>query len=283
MPQNQARGAGEGSGERADHVGVAPLREDEVHPFLNFLFGDIARRPAVLDISRTAHAVRFLQLLSAHGVPTAVAERGPSEARSFLEKSAPQRAFLADLAEAIWKKLFVLGDATPSNKLTAKAFLTKHASTYFAELDTTRAIEILDELDMPQSALETFTRPTLISSTMRAQGAISPHLRDDVSERIYAAYHAFKAAKVKNRLRLIAETLAKFEVESRTEWTYKVVNDRLRRFGRSLQKHFEAQVGPVKAERVLQGWCATLVNRWILSFRTWQRIGLTKRKPPPKG
>src|SRR5579864_7314319 len=90
MPQNQAREAGEGSGERADHVGVAPLREDEVHPSLNFLFGEIARRPGVLDISRAAHAVRFLQLLSAHGVPIAVAELGSSQARSFLEKSAAE-------------------------------------------------------------------------------------------------------------------------------------------------------------------------------------------------
>ena len=276
MPQNQVREAGEGSsGEPTDRVGVAPLREDEVHPFLNFLFGDIARRPAVLDISRAADAVRFLQLLSAHGVPTAMAERGSSQARRFSEKSVPQRAFLADLAEAIWKKLFVFGSATPCNKLTAKAFLRKHASTYFAEFDTTRAFEILDELDIPQSALETLTQPTLMSRIMRAQGAISPRLRDDVSERIYAAFHALKAAKIKRRLHLIEETLAKFEVESRNEWTYKVVNDRLRRFGRSLYKHFEKEVGPVKAERVLQRWSATLANRWILAFRTWQRIGLT--------
>ena len=173
----------------------------EIGGFLSFLFGHVAYRPDVLLLLETAAAVRFLQTLARKGVPAELIgrQRGRvDDTRSDdSEETLEGRRLLQRLAQVIWGDLFEYGDFPGCGKLKAKAFLRRHSKTYLVSLDVTRALEVIEELEIPADAGQHIRPPHLMSLTMSAQGQGNPRLGDDVSERIYAAYHALKGARVK--------------------------------------------------------------------------------------
>lgn len=254
----------------------------EIGGFLSFLFGHVAYRPDVLLLLETAAAVRFLQTLAWKGVPAELigGQRGSADdTRSDdSEETREGRRLLQRLAQVIWGNLFQYGDFRGCGEQKAKAFLQRHSKTYLVSLDVTRALEVIEELEIPADAGQHIRPPHLMSLTMSAQGQGNPRLGDDVSERIYTAYHALKRARVKKIRPRIAEALSQEGVSGGRRrskargWDWSGVHDRIKRYDRGLRQRFEKEAGKNNVAEKVRGWREHLVYRWVSQFHLQQQL-----------
>ena len=258
------------------------LSEAEIGGFLSFLFGHVAHRPDVLLLLETAAAVRFLQTLARKGVPAELIgrQRGTADdTRSDdSEKTLEGRRLLQSLAKVIWADLFNYGDFRGCGRQKATAFLQKHSKTYLVSLDVKRAFEVMEELAIPADTGQPFRPPHLKSLTMSAQGQGNPRLGDDVSERIYTAYHALKRARVKKIRPRIAEALSQEGVSGGRRrskargWDWSGVHDRIKRYDRGLRQRFEKEAGKNNVAEKVREWREHLVYRWVSQFQSQQQL-----------
>src|SRR5204863_264700 len=113
---------------------------------------------------------------------------------------------------------------------------------------------------------------------MTVQGGRNPYLPNDLSDRIYAAYHALKEISVKKERQHIADALERNHVDSsrahkreRQGWVYEDVNDRVKQYERQQRKRIQEEVGDKKLrDDRMRSWRNNLVNRWIADYR-WHR------------
>ena len=200
------------------------------------------------------------------------------------------------LAQVIWGDLFQYGDFRGCGKQKAKAFLRRHSKTYLVSLDVKRALEVIEELEIPADAGQPFQPPHLTSLTMSAQGQGNPRLGDDVSERIYAAHHALKQARVKKIRPRIAEALNQAGVSggrrrSELPWDWRVVHDRIKRYERGMRQRFEKEAGTNNVAERVREWREHLVYRWVSQFHLRQQLSgdpadakrSASGKPPSSG
>jgi hypothetical protein len=251
-----------------------------VAPFLEFAFRNVATRPEPLRLIETSRVVHFLLLLAQFGVPREIVGKGKQAVEDYgreteyeaktgrpMRKDRQIRVQTERLALRIWHELlsYIDGEITPK---AALAFLRKHAGTHLADSpDIDAALRLTEEFELPAGTPRDLGRPHLVSARSRAFGQVNPRLQNDLSERIYAAYHALRRSKVQRVSHLIAEALNRAGVR---ELTCSEVHDRLKVYERSFQGAFLKGRGQrtVATNRMeVERRRMEIANKWIRSFR----------------
>jgi hypothetical protein len=182
------------------------------------------------------------------------------------------------LAEVIWRTVLQNARFSTSGKEAAVAFLRKHASTHLVAFDVEAAVKYLREANVP-SPSPPAAASQLLARRLAVQAGPAPQLRDDLSERIYAAYHALRRARVHGARRRVAETLNRHNIrtEARGEtdraWGSDEVVDRLKQYEDYWKRHHTGQ-----GHQALQQWRNSLVDRWLFLFHSTAK----RSTPNPK-
>jgi hypothetical protein len=255
------------------------LEASETDAFLDFLFRDVARRPPPLLLRETAAVVRYLRLLAQKGLPRAVANRGAEALSEYYKspdyaKDRQARFAVERIAEALWGDLSQWGQINPCTKCKANRFLDRHSKTYLAGNPLLApALKMVAGFEIPALGAnepKTFEPPNFMSGSLNVEGSSNPRLQDDLSERIYAAFHALGRSNVKKIRDRLAGALNKAEVERRkpdSVWTYDTVNERIKEYERRQRLRFRKTFGPQLTDEHVQRWRDQLVDRWIIHFR----------------
>jgi hypothetical protein len=241
------------------------LGKDETQEFLNRLFQNIARKPSPLGLREGAKVARFLRVLSLDAVPK-IAE-APTSRRDSLERADDERErrlMVDKLGQLVFDTVCQWGEFPHGTKAQAMRFLRRHARTYFCprfpgDTRLERVLAFIDAHELAKDAPRRFKPPFLIGPQLNAQGQGPYRLEDDVSERIFAAYHAL-GSRNRQRVELIRRALEEAEVARKrdkgsTKWSDADVRDRVRSYDRQLRskRHYVRQ----KDEKV---------HQWVSGF-----------------
>jgi hypothetical protein len=105
--------------------------------------------------------------------------------------------------------------------------------TYFRKLKP--VLSILDDYGIPKGMRCATSPPSFIGPNLNVAGPGNPHLRDDLSERIFAAYHALPLAGMKQRSPKIAAALNSARAAGRDDWIWTDVYERIKGYKRGLR------------------------------------------------
>ena len=238
------------SGDRLPKIPPQQLERSEVVAFLNYLFGDIARRPKPVRFREGAAVARFLQELA---------------------REAPipeQRQVLERWADLIWQTVQRNARFSMSRKDEAIEFLRKHAHTYLVRFGVEPLVKYLQQTKAPTARIGR-EPPMLLARGIAVQAKQAGQLRDDLSERIYAGYHALRRAKVPQARRRIAKALNSHNIKRGDRgatdgtWGSDEVMERVKQYEeRWKRKHAGPDAPP------FQPWGDGLVNRWLFLFHS---------------
>jgi hypothetical protein len=225
-----------------------PSQADE---FLKFLFSTVARRAGMIRLHEGAAVAQCLKEL---------AWRLPAGAG---------RTHLDRLAWQVWQTTFRVASIKPSGKQKAARFLRRHRGTHFRNSVVGRTLELLEEVDVPDEEIEAAARSSeanLVSERMSIQGKALDHLQDDLSERIYAGYHALRLAGIpgaRGRVMqaLKAQRLARKGLAGkRVAWDAAAVADRVKQYRDVVRRRFGPKKDQVDKGRNLVVW------KWLELF-----------------
>lgn len=240
------------------------LSQDQIGPFLDFLFREIARKPKRLKLKETARAARYLK---------AIAVEAPLSR---------ERDVVNHLAEVIWLTMLDSGQIELAQKQQAIKFLKDHAQTYLASFDIERIVEFLENLKEPSRHAEFFQPPKLLGKGRSARGEGPVQLHDDLTERIYVAYHALRRTGIRDARGQIAGVLNQLGFTTRARsatlptWSSQEVIERVRQFeDRIVRQH---RLGK-RDDRVqeIERLRNMLVDSWIHGFH----FAVAVRSSPP--
>ncbi len=229
------------------------LAPSEVDGFLDYLFSDVARPTRQLTPWEGAAVARYL---------IALAQRSPPGA---------ERQGLEELVHIIWGTVLQFAPFQAIRKETAIRLLEELASTYLVGLDLKAALKQVRDSPPPTFG-NLFQAPHLISRH-RAVGRRNLRLQDDLSERIYAAYHALRRARIHGARWRIAKVLNGHGLTTRArggtdrEWRSYEVYERVKQYEARLKKQVRLGPGTQTSEQCR----ATVVNTWIAAFR-WNGV-----------
>ncbi len=250
------------------------LAKEEVDRFLEFLFANVARRPARVPLREAAGVVRYLRNLAWLGVPSQVVKKGDAAIQEYRRNESKEvrkkRSQVDRLALTIWSVLLQCGDITLARKPTVLGFLKKHKDTYLALEDVGPLTEFIRELEFLPGFKDSFGPPSLMSQNLTNVSPGNPHLQDDLTDRIYAAYGALRREGIRGARPKIADALTRAKVKKRTRahrrvWTYADVNERIKQHEKQLKAGYQGPREDVKG--VLREIADSRADWWILSFR----------------
>lgn len=135
-------------------------------------------------------------------------------------------------------------------------------------------IELVRKLEEPDPDAEYFSQPKLASRTRAVVGPGTPRLADDLSERIYASYHALRRARCHGARSVVAQALNRRGIktgsrEADKEWGAEEVWDRVKRYENRLKDKFKFTGERLESAR------GAIVDRWIFFARI--QLGAPKR------
>jgi hypothetical protein len=156
------------------------LSQEQIGPFLQYLFKEIARKPRRLKLKQTAGVARYLKAVAAEA------------------QGSTQREVVNHLAEVLWLTMLDSGEIEIATKKEAIQFLKTHSLTYLASFDVNRVLEYLENLPAPSRHAEFFRPPKLKGASRSASGQGPARLQNDLTERIYAAYHALRRTGIRD-------------------------------------------------------------------------------------
>lgn len=226
------------------------LLPGETDAFLEFLYSSVARRPRPLSLEQGAAVVRYLDALAWETEP------------------GPVRQLLESLRDVIWGTLRLFAPFDLSNKQEAVEFLEEHADTYLAGFDVATALKRVRDAAPPMRYAALFRPPRLMSRIQSSTGLGDPHLREDLTERIYAAYHALRKAGVRNARGRVAEALNKQGLSTQArggtlrKWGGDEVYERVKQCEAGWKKRNLGKRG------TLRGWRDSVVNKWVYLFQS---------------
>jgi len=238
--------------DRLQRIPPQKLMTEQADAFLEWLFSAIARRPRPLSLREGAEVARYLKGLA------------------WEAKEGPLRQHLDWLAEIIWGTVFTYAPFQPAGKKSVVRFLTTHDATYLAGLDVKVALQHVQESPEPALASALSAPPRVMGRNISVSGAGTPQLRDDLSERIYVAYHALRRAGIHGARGRIASALNQRGVTTRArpatgnEWGPSEVSERV--------KQYEARLRSLKDRRsmALQAGRGKVVDKWLYLFHSRQ-------------
>ena len=168
--------------------------------------------------------------------------------------------------EVIWGTIFLHSPFNLSTKRRAIQFLKKHRRTYLVSFDVPAAIEMINQFPEPKKKSAYSRAPLLMSRGLSVQGYGEPRLKDDLSERIYAAYYLLRRSSVTNARGRIVTALNKLGVSTRghgTPWDSYAVVDRVKLYEASVRKKSPAE----DQVRLIAHSRNAAADRWLSSFR----------------
>ena len=198
-------------------AGHMKLEEAEIQPFLDYVFGDLGRRPPEIRVREAARVARFLRRLALYGVPKQRPDRQAVSGRKSRDDktqvSEQDQMRLHDLGERIWNILLQNAPIEPSGPAAAIGFLRRYQPTFLAHHKVVEAVRVIQALELPTGTEDPFPPPNLVSGTVTATGKGNPRLSDDLTDRVYAAYFALRRQKVRRVGPQIADVLTRLGVE----------------------------------------------------------------------
>jgi len=225
------------------------LSKRDVDAFLEFVFSDVALKPAQLSRRDGAAAVGFLQRLA-------------------VEVTDAERPRLILQIHQLWRTL--LHAPMPSgSKDRTLSFLERHEQTYLANLDVDWLRTVIERTDPAEASKP--APPPLMSRRMSGLGAGNPHLLDDLSERIHGAYRALVQSGIRSARRLTAGVLEAKKLYSsaqhgpRLPWNSDAVSVRVKQYEKRLQAGDSPEVTTKEALARRRQQAA---SKWIYLFRT---------------
>lgn len=239
------------------------LQLEEIERFLQYVFRTIARKPKLLKLKETAGVVRYLKAAAV-------------EAMVGLERHAVEQ-----LAELIWLITLDCGQIKMAPKEEVIQFLKEHANTYLASYDIAKLVEFVQNLKAPSNDAEFFQPPKLKGKDRSASGDGPAQLQDDLTERIYAAYHALRRTQIRDARGRIATVLNEMGyvtgARSATEcrWGPSEVIERVRQYeDRMVRQHGLSKADQTQKERLRN----MLVDGWIHLFHSSVTVGSGRPK-----
>jgi hypothetical protein len=183
-----------------------------------------------------------------------------------------ERSELARLADTLWLALSRFAQVKFAEKQDIIAFLQQHASTYLNSFDIQEIEKLIKE--RPAPTRQPFRPPALLG----AQPSLSTspaRLQDDLTERIFVAYHALRMIEVRPARGKVAEALNQFGIESgvrsdtANDWGADEVIERVKQYQDRLIRDFQRlqPEGLSEADFVSQRR-EKLVDNWIFHFRS---------------
>jgi hypothetical protein len=155
-----------------------------------------------------------------------------------------------------------------SGKDQAVEFLRKHAHTYLVAFGVEPLVKYVQEAKAPTARIGT-ELPVLLARGIAVQAKHARQLRDDLSERIYAGYHALRRAKVHQARRRIAEVLNSHNIRRGDRgatdgaWGSDEVVERVKQYEEGWKRKHAGPDAPP-----FQPWGDGLVNRWLFLFHS---------------
>ncbi len=227
------------------------LRKDEVNAFLDFLFSDVARKPAEIRLLEGAAVARYLVTL-AWRLP-------PGDDRHLLDR----------LGNMIWGTIFQVAPFQISNKHQVITFLKQHAWSYLDSFDVDRAIACVRDNARPQRPEELFRPERLRSRRLTVGGPAGTRLQDDLTERIAAAYYALRQTQIYDARGKIAQALNRHGLRTQarrgasTKWESAQVYERVKQ----LESRFKKSQAGAPSEDEMKRWRYGLAQKWLF----WSR------------
>jgi len=230
------------------------LEPAEADAFLEYLFSAVARRTKPLALREGCAVAKYLRALA------------------WQAKSAAVQRSLDYLAKVVFGMVFQYASIETASKVATLEFLQKHRSTYLGTIDAAFGLEEVIQYirDAPPVA-QPFEPPHLLGPSLSGHGKGNRFLTDDLSERIYAGYHALRRARIHGSSGRIAEVLNRQGLKVRVRrsmvstWSSYEVHERVKQYEARHRKLTQGRPGEEKPK-----WRDTLVDRWILSYRQKQ-------------
>ena len=236
-------------GDRIPKAARQNLPPEGVGVFLDAIFANVAVKPKPVTLGEGARVVRYLKA-------TAWSSRGP------------ERQALERLAESVAQTVFKFAPIGMASKDQALRFLERHAETYLSHPQLDATLDFVRRSPGPQAGVDFFPQPKLASSRNAVFGSGTPRIGDDLSERIYAAYHALRRARVHGARTLVAEALNRHGIRSsflddrRKAWGPDEVWERVKQYGIRLKRnHRLARPNGASHQSDF------VVDKWISSLR----------------
>jgi hypothetical protein len=180
---------------------------------LDFLCATLARRPEAVPFRLGAAAARYLDIL-AYALP-----------------AGPERQRLLFLSKVIWGRVFQFAKFQTATKEETIQFLQDFSRTHLATYNVAAAIETMRS----SGAAARHVPPRILRSpgmsvTLNPRG---PRLSDDLTERICAAYWAFRLAGISKASGHVAKALNNYSIPTRSRkgdksWTSYEVAERVK-------------------------------------------------------
>lgn len=184
---------------------------------------------------------------------------------------------LTHLADVTWGNLLHHAPFAIARKRTAVEFMEAHAGTYLASLqaagfDIQGLLEYLRTSPPPTRHAGPSKPPNLLSAHLSVHSGAEVHLQDDLSERIYAAYHALRRTGIHGVRGRIAEALNNRGLRTRarrdtaTRWGAAEVYERVRQY----EARWRSSSPAGRSDASTKHWRDSVVDRWPFLFHSGQ-------------
>jgi len=207
--------------------------------FLDFLFSTIARKPPSIGLREGAAVARYLHALAWDSA------RGSN------------RKLLHTLSDVIWGIVLQRADFKAAEREQVVEFLKKNADSHLVHFDVASAMKLTLSLPEPKPR----SPPPTLSGTFLSEtlGARRGGLRDDLTERISAAYWFLRSANVFKARTLVADALNRNGIPTRsrmseTRWSGYEVMERVRQYDNVLENKIRDRLAGRR--RLVQKWKA---------------------------
>ena len=103
-------------------------------------------------------------------------------------------------------------------------------------------------------------------------------LTDDLSDRIYGAYHALSGVSIKGRSARIAEALSRSKASiSKTDWSYADIDDRVKKYERQERRSLKGRgLNDDALQAEIERFRACRADAWIAAFKFAQSVRIPK-------
>jgi hypothetical protein len=231
------------------------LLSAELGPFLEFLFSGVARKPKRLKVKQTASVARYLK--------TVAWEAQPSQEREELER----------LVDVIWLTMLRFGQINIAEKQEVIHFLNEHAHTYLNSFDVDKIVKFVESRKEPTTQADSFRPPMLVGKERSISSGDTARLQDDLTERIYVAYHVLRRTRTPNARGYIAKVLNKLGLATRarsgtvTEWGANEVIERVKQFQDKMKQQLPPGLSEADRATRIEKQRNKLVDGWISGYR----------------
>jgi hypothetical protein len=180
---------------------------------------------------------------------------------------------LERLVETIWLAMLRFGQINIAEKQEVIHFLNEHAHTYLNSFDVDKIVKFLDSRKEPARHADSFRPPMLTGKGGSISSRDPARLQDDLTERIYVAYHVLRRTRTPNARGYIAKVLNQLGFATRarartvTDWGAYEVFERVKQFENRMKQQLPPGLSQADRATRIERQRAKLVDGWISNYR----------------